>query len=70
MANTARLVITVKPARGSVTITVSSKGRYVSLPVNTISIYAPGQPLAPSSSQNAFWFNILDQVEALMGSPT
>jgi hypothetical protein len=70
MANTARLVIYVRSARGSSTVQISSKGRYISLPVNTINIYAPGQPLYPTASQNAFWFAVLDAVETLMGSPT
>jgi hypothetical protein len=70
MANTARLSITVKSARGSSTISIQSHGRYVSLPVNTISIYAPGQPILPGTSQNDFWFAVLDAVENLMGSPS
>lgn len=63
MANTARLVITVSAARGSVTVRYNTHGRYVSLPVSTLANFLPGQPLPPGSTPAAFWGAILDVVE-------
>ena len=63
MANTARLIVTVRSARGSSTISYSTKGRYVSLIVNTLQNILNGQAIQPTSTVNNFWGSVLDVVE-------
>lgn len=63
MASTARLVITVRAARGSSTISYSTKGRYISFIANTLTNILSGQPIQPTSSPQAFWGSVLDAVE-------
>lgn len=63
VANTARLVITVRSARGSSTISYSTKGRYVSLITNTLQNILGSQPIQPTITPQAFWGSVLDVVE-------
>jgi len=68
MANTAKLTVTVRSARGSSNITVSTNGRYVSMPANTIGYTLSGQPVQPSSSAEAFWASVLAAVSSTIAS--
>lgn len=63
MANSAKLVITVTAARGGSTVRYSTKGRYISLPVNTLQNTLASQPIQPTSSVNNFWGSVMDAVE-------
>lgn len=64
MANQAKMTITVGANRGSSTIAFSTKGRYISLPVNGISADLLRQPIQPTASAVAFWQSVLAIVTA------
>lgn len=63
MANQAKLTIFVTWGRGSSTVRYSTNGRYVSLTTNNLQNRLLGQPIQPTSSQQAFWASVLDIVE-------
>lgn len=63
MANQAKLTIFVTWGRGSSTIRYSTNGRYVSLTTNTLQNRLLGQPIQPTTTQQAFWGSVLDVVE-------
>lgn len=69
MATTARMDIRVTSTRGASKVVISSYGKYVSTPVNTVEITAPGQPLFTTATSKAFWQAVLavatTQVNAL-----
>lgn len=64
MANQAKMTITVTAQRGASTINFSTKGRYISLPVNGISASLLRQPIQPTASSLAFWQSVLAVVSA------
>lgn len=68
MASRSRLVITVTSTRGASTVNISSKGKYVSLPTNTISQWLPGQPLFTTASEQAYWEAVLPIVTAAIAA--
>lgn len=71
MASSAKIVITVGSTRGASSVRISSKGRYISTPVNGYQRELLGQPIQPTSSQSAFWLSVLALVQAnLTNSPT
>lgn len=59
MATTARLDIRVTSSRSASKVVVSTTGRYVSTPMNTIEITAGSQPLFTTASPKAFWLAVL-----------
>lgn len=61
------MTIRVRAARGSITVAYSTNGRYISLPVNTISNPGFAGPIQTSATALAFWQSILDLVETNMG---
>lgn len=64
MANQAKMTITVTSQRGASTITFSTKGRYISLPVNGISAGLPRQPVQPTANSLVFWQSVIAIVTA------
>lgn len=64
MANQAKMTVTVSSQRGASTITFSTKGRYISLPVNGISANLPRQPVQPTANALAFWQSVMAIVVA------
>lgn len=64
MATSAALRIRVTSSRGASRIDYSTKGRYVSLPVNGISDVLARQPILPTASAEAFWAAVLSLVSA------
>jgi hypothetical protein len=59
MANQAKMTVRVTSQRGSSAVSISTAGRYISLPTNGISISEPRQPVQPTSSTKAFWLSVL-----------
>lgn len=59
MATSAALRIRVTSSRGASRIDYSTKGRYVSLPVNGIADVLARQPILPTSSAPVFWQAVL-----------
>jgi hypothetical protein len=64
MANQAKMTITVTASRGASHVSFSTKGRYISLPVNGITADLPRQPVQPTASSLAFWQSVLAIVTA------
>jgi len=64
MATTARMDVRVTSTRGASKVVISTYGKYVSTPVNTIEITAAGQPLFSTSTTKAFWQAVLAVVDA------
>lgn len=64
MANRARMTITVTASRGASNVTFSTKGRYISLPVNGISANLPRQPVQPTANALDFWQSVIAIVTA------
>jgi hypothetical protein len=64
MASQAKLTVRVTSQRGGSHVTLSTAGRYISLPTNTISADLPRQPIQPTSSAAAFWQSVLAIVQA------
>lgn len=64
MANRARMVITVTAQRGGSNVTFTTKGRYISLPVNGITANLPRQPVQPTANALAFWQSVIAIVTA------
>jgi hypothetical protein len=64
MANQAKMTITVTSQRGASTINFSTKGRYISLPVNGISANLPRQPVQPTANSLVFWQSVIAIVTA------
>ena len=64
MANRARISIWVTSTRGAAQIRYGTVGRYVSLNVNTLANFMPGQPIQPTSSPAAFWDSVIALVVA------
>lgn len=60
--------ITVTSQRGASTVTFSTKGTYISLPVNGIAKDLPRQPVQPTASSLAFWQSVLAIVTAQLPS--
>lgn len=58
------MTITVTASRGASNISFSTKGRYISLPVNGISADMPRQPVQPTASALAFWQSVIAAVTA------
>lgn len=69
MATTARMDMRVTSTRSKSKIVISTYGKYVSTPVNTIEIVADQQPLLTTATNKAFWLAVLNialaQVTAL-----
>lgn len=69
MATTARMDVRVTSTRGASKVVISTYGKYVSTPVNTVEITAAGQPLITTATNKAFWQQVLGivttQVNAL-----
>lgn len=63
----AKFTIRVRAARGSVTVAYSSNGRYISLPVNTVSNPGFQAPVQTAATPTAFWLAIMDLVETNLG---
>lgn len=59
MANQAKMTITVTSQRGASTINFSTKGSYISLPVNGITANLPRQPVQPTANALVFWQSVL-----------
>lgn len=59
MATTARLDIRVTSSRSASKVVVSTTGRYVSTPVNTVEAVGTGLPLFTTASPKAFWLAVL-----------
>jgi hypothetical protein len=64
VATTARMDVRVTSTRSASKIVISTVGRYVSTPVNTIEITAAAQPLFTTASPKAFWLAVLAIVQA------
>jgi len=64
MATTARMDVRVTSTRGASKVVISTYGKYVSTPVNTIEITAASQPLFSTSTTKAFWQAVLAVVDA------
>jgi hypothetical protein len=64
MATQAKMTIRVTSSRGASNITVSTSGRYISLPVNTVSADLPREPVFTTASAKAFWEAVLPIVSA------
>jgi hypothetical protein len=64
MANLAKLTVRVTSQRGASNISISSAGRYISLPTNGIAIGLPRSPIQPTSTNGAFWRSVLTIVTA------
>lgn len=64
MANQAKMTITVTAQRGASRINFSTKGRYISLPVNGISADLARQPVQPTANALAFWQSVIAIVTA------
>lgn len=64
MANQAKMTITVTSQRGASSINFSTKGSYISLPVNGITASLPRQPVLPTANALAFWQAVMAIVTA------
>lgn len=64
MASKAEIVIRVNAARGSSTISYTTKGRYVSFTTAGLTESLPGQPIQPTASLDGFWSSVLAIVQA------
>lgn len=64
MANRAKISISVTAARGSLTISYGTNGRYVSLPVNDVNGQILGSHLVSGAGSKVFWESILPLVQA------
>ena len=60
MASQAKLTIRVGSARSHAIVSVSTTGRYVSTPVNTIAFTVNPAAIPPTASVAAFWTAILN----------
>lgn len=59
MATTAKMTIYVTSTRGNSRIRLVFNGKYVSFPVNAPAFDLKGQPLMTTSTQGAFWRQVL-----------
>lgn len=66
MATTARMDLRVTSTRGASKLVISTYGRYVSEPVNTIEITQGALPLYSAATDKAFWLAILSEATALV----
>lgn len=64
MATKAEIVIRVTSARGSSTISYTTKGRYVSFTTSGLTDQLLKQPIQPTTSLAAFWLSVLAIVQA------
>lgn len=64
MAEVAKLTVRVTSSRTSSVVRISTTGRYISTPVNTVDIAATGQPIFTNASAKAFWQAALVAVSA------
>jgi len=64
MATKAEIVVRVRSARGSSTVSYSTKGRYVSFTTSGLTDELLKQPIQPTTSLAAFWLSVLAIVQA------
>ncbi len=64
MATRAKLAITVTSSRSASVVTISTNGKYISLPVNSINQRLTNQPVQPTASVEVFWLSVLAIVQA------
>lgn len=64
MATKAEIVIRVTSARGSSTISYTTKGRYVSFTTSGLTDQLLKQPIQPTTSLPVFWLSVLALVQA------
>jgi hypothetical protein len=64
MATKAEIVIRVRSARGSSTVSYTTKGRYVSFTTSGLTDELLKQPIQPTTSLSAFWLSVLAIVQA------
>lgn len=64
MASKAEMTIRVTSARGSSTISYTTKGRYVSFTTSGLTDQLQKQPIQPTTSLEAFWTSVLGIVSA------
>lgn len=64
MGSLGKLTIRVGSSRGASTIQYSTNGKYVSLPVNTLTNNLKRQPIQPTASAQAFWLSVLAIITA------
>ena len=64
MATKAEIVIRVTSARGSSTVSYTTKGRYVSFTTSGLTDQLLKQPIFPTTSLAAFWLSVLAIVQA------
>lgn len=68
MAATAKMTVRVTKSRTASRLTASTNGTYASLPVNTIAVVEPTQPLYSTSSAKAFWQAVLADLTAAVNA--
>lgn len=68
MANQASITVRVTAARGSSTISYTTKGRYVSFTTSGYQRQLLQEPVQPTSSLDAFWASVLNEVLADMAA--
>lgn len=66
MATTARMDMRVTSTRGASKLVISTYGKYVSEPVNSIEITQAGLPLYSSATDKGFWLAILNEAVTLV----
>lgn len=64
MANQHKLVITVKPTRRAVNITVRGKGNVLRLPLSGYGFDIPAQAIPPTTSTKDYLTSLLNTVTA------
>lgn len=69
MANQASITIRVSASRGASRVQYSTKGRYISFPVNGLTEDLARQAIQPTSSAVAFWTSVLNLVLTEIQNP-
>lgn len=62
VASKASITIRVTASRGASRVQYTTKGRYVSFPVNGLSEDLARQPIQPTASAEVFWASVLNLV--------
>lgn len=68
VATVAKMTVRVSSSRSASRVQVSSNGRYISTPMNTIELNETGQPIYTTASPKAFWTAVLADVQAAIAA--